>query len=403
MMLKNYLKTAVKVFLRRKFFTVVSLFGISFTLVVLMVVVGIFDSIFGPHPPEINQERTLGCFQASLRGKNYTNTNRPGYGFLDRYVRDLPNVEATSFSTAPFPVYSYLKGERILFYLKRTDAEFWRILRFKFLEGAPFSQEDGEKGRFVAVINEATRQRFFGSRSAIGETIVAGGQHFRVSGVVANVSQYRQTSFADIWVPIATAPNDSYKKELLGSFIGIFLLRSRADIPAVKAEFHSRLRGVEIPIKEASEMIAELTTPFDIVYNSVWSLALSILAVLWFMALPAVNLININISRIGERASEIGVRKAFGASSITLVGQFLVENVLLSLLGGILGLAGSSLLLRAMAHAGLLLQYADISLNLRVFCYCFALAVVFGLFSEIYPAWRMSRLNPVLALRGGAR
>jgi putative ABC transport system permease protein len=56
-----------------------------------------------------------------------------------------------------------------------------------------------------------------------------------------------------------------------------------------------------------------------------------------------------------------------------------------------------------MAHAGLLVQYADISLNLRVFCYCFGLAVVFGLFSGIYPAWRMSRLNPVLALRGGAR
>jgi putative ABC transport system permease protein len=219
-MLKNYLKMALKVFLRRKFFTFVSLFGISFTLVVLMVAVGILDSIFGAHPPEINQARTLGCFQASLLGKNYTSTNTPGYGFLDRYERNLPNVDATSFFTTPSPAYSYLRGERVQSYLKRTDAEFWEILRFKFLEGAPFSRDDAENGRFVAVINEATRQKFFGSRAAVGETIAVGGQNFRVSGVVSNVSQYRQIPFADIWVPIATAQNDSYKKDLLGNFMG---------------------------------------------------------------------------------------------------------------------------------------------------------------------------------------
>ena len=56
---------------------------------------------------------------------------------------------------------------------------------------------------------------------------------------------------------------------------------------------------------------------------------------LLFMALPAMNLVNLNISRILERASEIGVRKAFGASSWTLVGQFLVENLILTLVGSV--------------------------------------------------------------------
>ena len=53
------------------------------------------------------------------------------------------------------------------------------------------------------------------------------------------------------------------------------------------------------------------------------------------MLLPAINLVNLNVSRILERASEIGVRKAFGASSRTLVGQFVVENVVLTLVGGV--------------------------------------------------------------------
>ena len=59
-MLKNYIKIAYKVFLRRKFFTFISLFAISFTLIVLMVAVAFFDHIFGPLPPETRLDRTLG-------------------------------------------------------------------------------------------------------------------------------------------------------------------------------------------------------------------------------------------------------------------------------------------------------------------------------------------------------
>jgi len=121
-----------------------------------------------------------------------------------------------------------------------------------------------------------------------------------------------------------------------------------------------------------------------------------------FMLLPAVNLININVSRIMERAGEIGVRKAFGASSWTLVGQFVVENVLLTLIGGVIALAASSLVLQALTDSGLI-PYAQFHFNPRIFLYGLSLAVFFGLFSGVYPAWKMSRLHPVQALKGGVR
>ena len=73
---------------------------------------------------------------------------------------------------------------------------------------------------------------------------------------------------------------------------------------------------------------------------------------LLFVLLPTVNLVNINVSRIMERASEIGVRKAFGASARTLVGQFIVENVLLTLIGGLIGLVLSLFVLRALNESG---------------------------------------------------
>ena len=103
-----------------------------------------------------------------------------------------------------------------------------------------------------------------------------------------------------------------------------------------------------------------------------------------------------------ERASEIGVRKAFGAPSRTLVGQFLVENILLTVIGGALGFVLSIFVLRGITQSGLF-SYAHFTINLRVFAYGMALAVVFGLISGVYPAWRMSRLNPVQALKGGPR
>jgi putative ABC transport system permease protein len=123
---------------------------------------------------------------------------------------------------------------------------------------------------------------------------------------------------------------------------------------------------------------------------------------LLFMALPVLNLINLSLSRILERSSEIGVRKAFGASSWTLVGQFLVESVVLTLIGGALGLALSALAIRMLGNADFI-PYAQLSLNFRVFLYGLAFALAFGVLSGAYPAWRMSRLHPVEALHGRAK
>jgi putative ABC transport system permease protein len=122
-------------------------------------------------------------------------------------------------------------------------------------------------------------------------------------------------------------------------------------------------------------------------------------AALMFMALPAINLINLNVSRIMERASEIGVRKAFGASSRTLVVQFVVENLALTVIGGLLGFLLAGFVLQSINQSGLI-PYAELTLNMRIFLWGIALAVVFGLLSGVYPAWRMSRVHPVVALKG---
>jgi putative ABC transport system permease protein len=188
------------------------------------------------------------------------------------------------------------------------------------------------------------------------------------------------------------------------------LARRRADFPGIKAEVAARFKQAEAYLPAEWKVLkGGADTPFEFVARTIFGgmeespsgLLLSVLiglAVL-FMVLPTVNLVNINLSRILERASEIGVRKAFGASSRTLVGQFVVENVILTLVGGAIGFVLAAGVLAALDASGVI-PYSDLHLNLRVFLYGLGLALFFGLFSGVYPAWKMSRLHPVQALRG---
>jgi len=84
------------------------------------------------------------------------------------------------------------------------------------------------------------------------------------------------------------------------------------------------------------------------------------------------------------------------------VGQFMVENVALTLVGGAIGFVLAAVVLHALTASGLV-AYARFEMNGRVFLWGLGLALVFGVLSGVYPAWRMSRLHPVAALGGGAR
>lgn len=412
-MLMHYTRMALKVLWRRKFFTFISLFGITFTLAVLTMVSAVIDNALSPMPPETHLQRTLQVQHVWLVGEKMRSTGSAGYGFLDRYVRDLPGVERMAIYSEPSNVISYLRGERITSWRRYADGEYWRILDHTFLEGAPYSNDDERDGNFVAVINRSTRTRFFGDAACIGEMIEFDRQRFRVVGVVEDVPTVRGPACAEIWVPISTTRSTTYKKELRGVYEALLLARSTSDFPAIREEFASRLERVEFPDDRYNEIRGIPMTRFEALARELmWSepeqpptgkasMAIT-LAALLFMLLPTINLVNINVSRIFERAAEIGVRKAFGASSTRLVGQFVFENVILCVVGGgvsfLLGIGALELFNRSGV-----VPYADFQANYRVVAYAFALAVFFGCLSGVYPAWRMSRLHPVQALREDTR
>ena len=414
-MLTNYLKVAVKVLLRRKFYTAVNLFGIAFTLLILIVSAALMDNTLAPGPPEVRLDRILAIERAKMTGPESSSMSNPGYRLLDSHARDLPGAELFSISSSPRTVTSFVDGQKVESQMRRADGEFWEIMEFDFVEGGPFGRVDEEHGNFVAVINEVTRERFFGEGPAVGRTIRADGQAFTVVGVVRDVPFTRGMTFADLWVPISTAKSTSYREKLLGDFQGVILARGRGDFPAIKEEFKRRMTTVQLPDPEQYDtMTSAARTRFEeLAVDAIghshpdeaptgrFALMIVMLAAA-FMLLPALNLINLSLSRILERSSEIGVRKAFGASSWTLIGQFLVENIVLTLVGGALGFVLSLSVVRVITDSGLI-PYADLHVSVRVFLAGLGLSLLFAMFSGAYPAWRMSRLHPVEALQGRAR
>jgi putative ABC transport system permease protein len=158
----------------------------------------------------------------------------------------------------------------------------------------------------------------------------------------------------------------------------------------------------------ATELIEEFSSPgfgdFDAVaanysiHRVPEFLAVASVAVLLFMSLPAINMANLNIGRILERAPEIGLRKSAGASRRVLAGQFIFENVVVSMLGGLVALALAPILLWLLNDT--LITYGQLKLNGPVFVAAFVFVLVFGVLSGAYPAWKMARLEPAAALRG---
>jgi putative ABC transport system permease protein len=410
-MLKNCLKVALKVLLRRKFFTAVSLFGIAFTMLVLLVATALLDEGFRPSPPEVHGERLLLVGRMSMQGPHTSRTAQAGYGFLDPHVRSMPGLEAFAITSGTERIVGYHEGRRIESYRRLADGAYWSILRFEFVEGGPYGPDDEAAGTRVAVINEATRGRYFGGGSAVGRTIELDGRPFRVSGVVRDVPLVRTLAFSDIWTPISTARSQSFRKDLIGDFVGLILAPSRAAVPGIQADLQRVVGEVQLPDPERFDRLyASADTYFEAIARDVFGeregpahparlLALIVGAMLLFMLLPAINLVNLNLSRILERGAEIGVRKAFGASARMLVLQFVIENLVVTLIGAAVGLALAGLTLDALNRSAWL-PYADFGLNARVFGYGLLLALVFGLVSGVYPAWKMSRLHPARILAG---
>lgn len=425
-MLKNYLLMAWHVARRRKLYTAINLACIVLTLVVLLVVTALLQEAFYPSGVEHRSRRFLQVQHMEATNANKTAVSRSplGYRVIDKILKPMQGkeLEAVAAVTGPEPTSVILHGASIEVLLRHADAEYWRILDFKVLAGRVPSADDVAQGRMVAVLARSMALKLFGEAAPLGRKVEAGGQTFSVIGVVEDAMH--MNAYADMWVPLTTYPTTQYRQQMTGTFSALLLARSEDDLPAIRTRVNQLSRSMDFtgdPEFTQGETWADskvdlfarlLTGSTDAESGMVrigsyqlggGALVLGgvTLLMLLFMLLPALNLVNLNIGRIMERSTEIGVRKAFGATNRQLALQLVLENVVLCLAGGAIALLAAAGVLWWLEVAGPI-PYLKVGLNFAVFGWGLLITVVFGVLSGVLPAWKMARLDPVHALKGAA-
>ena len=414
-MLTNYIKIAWKVLLRHPFYTFITLFGISLTLTVLMVLTSFLDHLLGTHYPETKRDRSSYIMLMVQRDTSRTGrTSGPmSFKFLTTYAKTLKTPERVTIFSAFSSSNAYVGSQKIKLNTKFTDADFWQVMDFTFLEGKPYTEQNIANGDYVVVITDDFKRQYFADsdESVVGKDVELENIHYKVIGVVKGSPITRPITYADVFFPY-TAPKSNYQRSSMrGGYMSILLARDKSDVAAMQREFQSRIDRIPLPGVEDGFKYAELEIKAEPYAENfigqimdggpgLKTIFLGVLGFVLFMllGLPAINLVNVNVSRIMERGSEIGIRKAFGAPVKTLVWQFIVENIFITFIGGAIALVLTLLVIHLINTSGWI-AYADLTINLNVFIISILVCLVFGLLSGVLPALRMAKLTIAEALK----
>ncbi|HEV2980957.1 MAG TPA: ABC transporter permease [Solirubrobacteraceae bacterium] len=266
---------------------------------------------------------------------------------------------------------------------------------YKLAEGSSFTSEDVARHARVAVIGQEVVQELFGGASAVGQTIKVNGSNYQVVGVLAKKGTNGTTNQDNVvMAPISTVQD---------SLTGV----GPIDSITVQAKSESALKVAEgevTQIIEERHKIKNTSEPGFSILNqgalletssqtsSVFTTLLGEVAAISLLV-GGIGVMNIMLVSVTERTREIGIRKAIGARRSDILTQFLTEAMLVSLIGGLTGVA-VGVIGSQFEIAGVHPAIATYSIFLA-----FGAAVASGLFFGTYPAARAAALRPIEALR----
>jgi putative ABC transport system permease protein len=344
--------------------------------------------------------------QITQLGTNLITVNASGYArFQAPDVADiLSRVPSLSMAT-PDVTQSVTAKVMDLTYDTRYEGvseDFPAIRNYTVAQGRFFDEEEIRLRKKVAVLGWTVYQNLVKNRSAVGEMLTLKGQVFQIIGVTAQKGSTGGESYDDrIFLPYSAA------QRLAGTrYFNTIIFK--VGNPDDAAEATTRLNAVleskfrittrtrdqrqqRIPFRVSSQdellsTMNQMTSTFTALLSGIASVSLLV---------GGIGIMNIMLVSVTERTREIGIRKAIGARKKDIVFQFLLEAVVVSALGGILGIATGTQLASILGQMnGMIVVVSPEAVLLS-----FAVSSLVGLFFGVYPAFKAAGLDPIVALR----
>ncbi|AQT69712.1 Macrolide export ATP-binding/permease protein MacB [Anaerohalosphaera lusitana] len=322
---------------------------------------------------------------------------------LDGLLDHCPSVE--NFTMIRQNSWSVRSGERSVDSIPVTGiSRAWHEIEGRsVIMGRPFSLVDSEHARRVCLITPDLRDELRLNRDCIGESLLMGDARYLIVGVVEEKVQPSMFGMMDnssakgeAFVPFATM----YKASGGGWMHAIVTSKSpevSADAQAEIRFYMRRARDLKPgdPNTFRMEVVEKFISGFKKVAAVMTAIAGGIVAI--SLLVGGVGIMNIMLVSVSERTREIGLRKAVGAKASAIMFQFLIEAVILCMLGGLIGIGAGQLLTAGMASMPNGLDEAHIPFWAILLSLAFSglVGVVFGMF----PAVKAARLDPIEALR----
>lgn len=417
-MIKQHIKQAVQLLKENRLVSCISIIGTALSIAMVMVVVLLFQIQLSGYYPEYNRDRMLYIQGTEATSKNGTDNNRGGMSaeVVRECFYSLKTPEkVTAIYSEDLPI--SLPNKRLFkeYNVKYTDDGFWSVFNFRFIAGKPFEKADFLSGIPKAVITDQTARELFGTTDVLGKNIVINFINYSITGVVKEVSRAAMDSYASAWIPYTTKDQLMsllYADGITGGFNVCILAKHAKDFASIRTELKQQTarynEGKQLyKVGFAENPISRL----DIAMGSEGLRKVDYKDFLWetgslvlFMLLvPALNLIGVTQASIQRRKSEVGLRKAFGATYSKLVSQILYENLVITLLGGVLGLLFSFVLLNLSKDFLLpnnTMLNSDMLFQPGTFVATLFLVLLMNFLSAGIPALRIAKQPIVEALKG---
>lgn len=404
---------------QNKLFSSIYITGTGLSIAFTMVLFIIYYVKFAPVYPEYNRNRTLVIDMMNVTQKdnpgNYSCNHGVSYKVVDM-LKDLPHLDKIGASSMMGNYLGYAltmpeSNEVYMPIVNLTDRGFWEVFTFDFIDGKPYEQADVEAGLPKAVISESLAKRIFTRSDVAGEYIDLDGKDVQVCGVVKDASTATPITVGEMYLPLYFCDQlrpSSFDYGLSGSVQLYLTAPSEDDIEPLRSEVQEvfkqhNLQDTELDNNLLNQPDVWWKNYFRTECNHEPDIAKAVRSILYMLLallfIPAMNLCGMISSRMDERLSEIGLRKAYGATNRSLIGQILTENLLLTIIGGLLGLALAYIITIAGGETILNLMDENVTLfktistkinlemliNLPLFLTVFGVCVLLNLISALVP------------------